>query len=126
MPLDGLYLILSGEAELVVPDATGRPCSLGVLLKGECFGEKSSLLHGRIAESTVRACDDLEVLVIPAERLQEVLVESPRLASDLAEVLEIRQRAVETVLEAGLQRRGPAGTPLPKAVESPVVPPRAR
>jgi CRP-like cAMP-binding protein len=97
-----------------------------VLLKGECFGEKSSLLHGRIAESTVRACDDLEVLVIPCERLQEVLVESPRLASDLAEVLEIRQRAVETVLEAGLQRRGPAGTPLPKAVESPVVPPRAR
>jgi small-conductance mechanosensitive channel len=120
-PLDGLYLILSGEAELVLPDATGRPCSLGVLLQGECFGEKSSLLHGRIAETTVLACDDLEVLVIPYERLQEVLVESPRLAVDLAEVIEIRQRAVGKVLEGGLQRRGSAGTPLPEPVEGPLV-----
>jgi CRP-like cAMP-binding protein len=121
MPLDGLYLILSGEAELVVPDATGRSCSLGVLLRGECFGEKSSLLHGRIAETTVRACDDLEVLVIPYERLQEVLVESPRLASDLAEVIEIRQRAVEKVLEGGLQRRRAAASPLLEPVEGPAV-----
>jgi small-conductance mechanosensitive channel/CRP-like cAMP-binding protein len=121
MPLDGLYLILSGEAELVVPDVNGRSCSLGVLLQGECFGEKSSLLHGRIAETTVRACDDLEVLVIPAERLQEVLVESPRLASDLAEVIEIRQRAAAKVLEGGLQRRRSAATPLPQPVEGPAV-----
>jgi hypothetical protein len=120
-PLDGLYLILSGEAELVLPDATGRPCSLGVLLRGECFGEKSSLLHGRIAETTVLACDDLEVLVIPYERLQEVLVESPRLAVDLAEVIEIRQRAVAKALEEGLQRRESAGNPLPEPVAGPVV-----
>jgi len=121
MPLDGLYLILSGEAELVLPDAAGRPCSLGVLLRGECFGEKSSLLHGRIAETTVLACDDLEVLVIPSERLQEVLVESPRLAVDLAEVIEIRQRAVAKALEGGLQRRGSGRTPLPEPVEGPLV-----
>jgi hypothetical protein len=125
MPLDGLYLILSGEAELVLPDATGRPCSLGVLLRGECFGEKSSLLHGRIAETTVLACDDLEVLVIPCERLQEVMVESPRLAVDLNEVIQIRQRAVAKVLEGGLQGRESAGTPLPESVEGPVVGGRA-
>jgi small-conductance mechanosensitive channel len=121
MPLDGLYLILSGEAELVLPDAAGRPCSLGVLLRGECFGEKSSLLHGRIAETTVLACDDLEVLVIPCERLQEVMVESPRLAVDLNEVIEIRQRAVAKVLEGGLQGRELAGTPLPEPLEGPVL-----
>jgi small-conductance mechanosensitive channel len=126
MPLDGLYLILSGEAELVLPDATGRPCSLGVLLRGECFGEKSSLLHGRIAETTVLACDDLEVLVIPCERLQEVMVESPRLAADLDEVIQIRQRAVAKALEGGLQGRELAGTPLPaEPLEGPVVGGRA-
>jgi len=59
--------------------------------------------------------------VIPYERLQEVLVESPRLASDLAEVIEIRQRAVGKVLEGGLQRRGSAGIPLPEPVEGPAV-----
>ena len=121
MPLDGLYLILSGEAELVLPDAAGRPCSLGVLLRGECFGEKSSLLHGRIAETTVLACDDLEVLVIPCERLQEVMVESPRLAADLDEVIEIRQRAMAKVLEGGRQRRGSAAPPMPQPVEGPLV-----
>ena len=97
-------------AELVMPDATGRPCRLGVLLRGECFGEKSALLHGRAAQSTVRACDDLEVLV-----------ESPRLASDLAEVIDIRQRAMDKVLDGGLQRRGSGTTPLPQPVESPAV-----
>jgi small-conductance mechanosensitive channel len=112
MPLDGLYLILSGEAELVVPDATGRSHSLGVLLQGEYFGEKSSLLHDRIAEATVRACDDLEVLVIPVERLQQVLVDSPRLASDLAEVMEIRRRAVEEVQQVSLQRGRSTHSPL--------------
>ena len=59
--------------------------------------------------------------MIPAERLQELLVESPRLAADLAEVIEIRQRAVEKVLEGGLQRRASAGTPLPEPVAGPAV-----
>jgi CRP-like cAMP-binding protein len=69
----------------------------------------------------VLACDDLEVLVIPYERLQEVLVESPRLAVDLAEVIEIRQRAVGKALEEGLQRRESAGTSLPEPVAGPLV-----
>jgi hypothetical protein len=59
--------------------------------------------------------------VIPYERLQEVLVESPRLAVDLAEVIEIRQRAVAKALEEGLQRRESAGNPLPEPVAGPVV-----
>jgi CRP-like cAMP-binding protein len=56
--------------------------------------------------------------VIPYERLQEVLVESPRLASDLAEVIEIRQRAVAKALEGGLQWRGSAGTPTTRQTKS--------
>jgi CRP-like cAMP-binding protein len=73
----------------------------------------------------VLACDDLEVLVIPYERLQEVLLESPRLAADLDEVIEIRQRAVAKVLEGGLQGRESAGTLLPQPLEGPVVGGRA-
>jgi hypothetical protein len=48
-------------------------------------------------------------------------VESPRLAADLAEVIEIRQRALSKALEGGLQRRASAGTPLPEPVEGPLV-----
>jgi hypothetical protein len=44
------------------------------------------------------------------------MVESPRLAVDLNEVIQIRQRAVAKVLEGGLQGRESAGTPLPESV----------
>ena len=94
-PLFGLYLILEGEAELLVLDARGRSHILGVLSKGEVFGERSSLLHERISDSTVRATEDLRVLVIEAERLQRALERHPRLAQDLGQVMEIRHRAME-------------------------------
>jgi hypothetical protein len=107
--LDGLYLIVAGEAELLIPDHMGNPCSLGVLLQGECFGEKSTLLHGRISDTIVQACDDLEVLLIPVEELQYLLLESPRLASDLTEVMEIRRRALQ---DAGYDSVDGLGIPL--------------
>lgn len=111
MPLDGLYLIVEGEAELVLPDAGGggRLCSLGILLQGEFFGEKCSLLHGRISDTVVKAATDLQVLVIPTERLQDLLLEAPRLATTLAEVLEIRRLAVQEMLEGALQRLDSSG-----------------
>jgi small-conductance mechanosensitive channel len=122
MALDGLYLILEGEAELVLPDVGGRSCSLGILEQGEYFGEKSALLHGRTSDTLVRAATDLQVLVIPTERLQDLLLEAPRIATDLAEVQEIRRRAEQDVLEGALQPRGSAGTPLPEpVVEAPAV-----
>jgi len=117
MHLDGLYLILEGEAELLLPDAGGTFCSLGILQKGEFFGEKSSLLHGRIADTVVQAATDLQVLVIPTERLQDLLLEAPRLAADLAEVLEIRRRSKQEVLAGALRRHDPAASSLDERVD---------
>jgi hypothetical protein len=57
--------------------------------------------------------------VIPYERLQEVLVESPRLASDLAEVIEIRQRAVAKALEGGAAVAGIGGNPFARICRRP-------
>jgi small-conductance mechanosensitive channel len=99
-PLDGLYLIVNGAAELLVADSRGKIFSLGILLRGELFGEKSSLLHGRVADTSVRACDDLEALFIATDQLLELLLESPRLAADLAEVIEIRRRALQELSQA--------------------------
>jgi CRP-like cAMP-binding protein len=66
-----------------------------LLTKGEVFGERSSLLHNRISDSTVRATEDLRVLVIEAETLQQAVDRHPRLAHDLGQVMEIRRRALE-------------------------------
>ena len=112
--LDGLYLILAGEAELLVPTAAGAPISVGVLEPGECFGEKSILLHGRCSDTMVRALRDLDVLVIPLDHLQELLLASPRLATDLNEVRELRRRAIEA-LPAANDPDGPAESLLPAA-----------
>jgi CRP-like cAMP-binding protein len=96
MPLYGLYLILEGAAELEVVDARGKTHVLGVLTKGEVFGERSSLLHDRVSDSTVRALEDLRVLVIEAETLQQAVDRHPRLAHDLGQVMEIRRRALDS------------------------------
>ena len=110
-PLDGLYLILDGEAELLIRDGQAQEHSLGVLLRGECFGEKSALLHGRLSDTMVRACDDLEVLVIAVERLQGLLLHAPRLAADLSEVIEIRRRAVDAALAGSASATGNGNKP---------------
>jgi small-conductance mechanosensitive channel len=97
MALHGLYLILEGAAQLSVLDAKGQSRILGVLTTGEFFGERSSLLHDRISESTVRALEDLRVMVIDAETLQQAVDQYPRLAQDLGQVMEIRRRALESL-----------------------------
>jgi len=62
------------------------------------------------ADTHVRAATDLQVLVIPTERLQDLPLEAPRLATDLAEVQAILRRAEQEVLEGALPLRGSAET----------------
>ena len=110
MALVGLYLILEGSAELSVLNAKGQSRILGVLTTGEFFGERSSLLHDRISEATVRAIEDLRVMVIDAETLQQAVDDYPRLAQDLGQVMEIRLRALES-LEAEAESALPKAPP---------------
>ncbi len=114
MALHGLYLILEGAAQLSVFDAKGQSRILGVLTTGEFFGERSSLLHDRISESTVRALEDLRVMVIDAETLQQAVDQYPRLAQDLGQVMEIRRRALESLEAEAGESILPKAAPLPK------------
>lgn len=99
MPLSGLYLILEGQAELQTPDLGGKLHTIGLLYPGEFFGEKASLLSDQTSDVTVIATTDLRLLLIPTSTLQTALEQSPRLAYDLGEVMEIRRRAVQSVRE---------------------------
>lgn len=99
MPLPGLYLILEGQVELQAPDFRGKLHLIGLLYPGEFFGEKASLLSDQISDMTVIATQDLRLLLIPTSTLQTALEQSPRLAYDLGEVMEIRRRAVQSVRE---------------------------
>jgi CRP-like cAMP-binding protein len=96
-PLTSLLLILAGEAEMLVSADDGAPLPMGILSAGEFFGERVSLLYNRIADTTVRAATDLRVLVIDGKTLAALIDGHPRLAKDLTGVMDIRQRAMETL-----------------------------
>ena len=96
-PLTSLFLILAGEAEMIVNADDGSSLPMGILSMGEFFGERVSLLYNRIADTTVPAASDLRVLVIDGKNLCSLIDEHPRLAKDLNGVMDIRQRAMETL-----------------------------
>jgi CRP-like cAMP-binding protein len=70
---------------------------MGILSTGEFFGERVTLLYKRIADTTVRAATDLRVLVIDGTTLGDLLDANPRLAKELTGVMDIRQRAMESL-----------------------------
>jgi len=96
-PLTSLLLILAGEAEMLASSDDGSPLPMGILSAGEFFGERVSLLYNRIADTTVRAATDLRVLVIDGKTLGALIEAHPRLAKDVNGVMDIRQRAMETL-----------------------------
>jgi small-conductance mechanosensitive channel len=98
--LPGLYLILEGKVNLMLTDSSGHLRTIGVLSAGEVFGEKASLLSDKTIDITVRAAEDLRVLLIDTDTLQLTLEHSPRLAQELGEVMELRRRAVMSVKDA--------------------------
>lgn len=94
-PLTSLQLILEGEAELLVMAPSGPERVLGILCPGECFGAEVSRLHNRVAETSVRAAQDLRLMVIDAATLDGLMAQHPRLQKDLNRLLDIRRRAID-------------------------------
>jgi CRP/FNR family transcriptional regulator, cyclic AMP receptor protein len=65
---DSVYVIVSGEVELLHRDSAGRQRTLKVLSSPECFGEMS-LIDKEYRSATVRAKTDAELLLLSAENL---------------------------------------------------------
>ena len=60
-PGDAAYLIYSGKVRVVKENEQGEKVTLGILGRGEVFGERA-ILAGEPREATVRAADDLVVV----------------------------------------------------------------
>jgi len=91
----GLYVIIEGEVELSLGDQQ----IIGHLAQGEIFGEKASLLSGQLADVSVKAIQDVEVLRIDVKTLQHLLSDNPILASKLGEMMELRRKSLKNHLE---------------------------
>lgn len=84
-----LYLILHGEAEVVVDGSAGRT-AVARLHDGEFFGEMG-LLTGAPRSATVLAATDVECYRLDKEGFAQVLAARPDLAEEIATLLAQRR-----------------------------------
>src|SRR4051812_48257431 len=82
----GLYIILSGQARVVLEDDRGRQVVLAELKPSDMFGELGLLLES-VSNEVVEATSDCEVIYVPRERLLECLEGSPETAIHMLNVV---------------------------------------
>jgi CRP-like cAMP-binding protein len=94
-PVDGLYVVLSGE---VAVSKDGQP--LAHLREGELFGEMS-LLNKTPATATVTAARNASLLRLPREDFDTLILTHPQVLVLVSELTEARQRSNEALLGGG-------------------------
>lgn len=85
-----LFIVLSGELEVLVEQAPREPESVARLSAGSLFGEMS-LMTGERRSATVRAVSECDLLVVGHTAFRRILSASPDLAEQISEVLLKRQ-----------------------------------
>lgn len=94
-PVDGLYVVLSGEVAV-----TKDGQLLAHLREGELFGEMS-LLNRTPATATVTAARNVSLLRLPREDFNSLILSHPQVLVLVSELTEARQRDTEAQLSGG-------------------------
>ena len=81
-----MYIAESGRADVLVADRHGQEHQVGRIVPGTAIGEMS-LLTGQPAAGTVRAAEELEVLVLSRAELERVACRFPRIYRNVSAVL---------------------------------------
>ena len=77
-PGDRLYIVFSGRIRLVQKKEDGKEVNLGVLRKGDHFGE-ASLIHAKPRNAEARAVEDSVVVAIAGDIFHNFLLGKPEL-----------------------------------------------
>lgn len=93
---NSLYIIVSGKASLTTPDLWGHEQEVLALKAGDFFGI-TTLFSGEPSDVSVTAIDDLEVMMIAATVVNQMIERQPSFAREISQVLEIRRRAIQAV-----------------------------
>jgi len=90
-----LYIVLSGELEVLVKTPENKEVSLSFIEEGEVFGELS-FLDGKKRSAKIIARSDVELLQLSRQSFERLRLEHPDIASklimDLAKVVSLRLR----------------------------------
>jgi CRP-like cAMP-binding protein/bacterioferritin-associated ferredoxin len=87
-PADGLYMVLSGQAQ-VVTRQDGEPVHIATVYPGQCFGEIGVLQEAKRSASII-AHSQLRAAFVPAEQVRELSKAHPDLESFLHSLLRSR------------------------------------
>jgi small-conductance mechanosensitive channel len=90
--IDGLHVVVRGEAQLTVKDARGYPLEVARVGRGEFFGE-GSVLAELPSEVTVTASSDLQLVVASPAAMYRLIGRSPALSRQLGHVMDSRRKA---------------------------------
>jgi len=106
-PGGSMYVIRAGKVR-VVKESQGRQRVVTTLGPGDFFGEMA-VVTGRPRTATVEVLEDVELLRVPAEKLQEMVSGTGevaiRLIRRLAERLESANRFIDLLLEDDVTAR---------------------
>src|SRR5581483_2399630 len=97
-PGSSMYLIVDGQVRIVLPSEGGEEALLGVLDKGDFFGELS-LIDGQPRSATIVASEQTETVVLHRDDFLKVIHSSPSVAIDMLRVLARRLRETDEVVE---------------------------
>jgi CRP-like cAMP-binding protein len=93
-PGDSLFVVKDGRVKVVLVGEDGREVILGILGRGEHFGELS-LIDGQPRSAHVIAADDTQLLILRREDVRRRVEESPPLAWALLTALSRRLRRAD-------------------------------
>jgi small-conductance mechanosensitive channel len=93
---NALYIAIAGQAMMTVIDKNDREQEVLPIKAGEFFGEMT-LFSGEPSTVSVTAVEDLEVMMISAAEVNQMIERQPSFAREISQVLEIRRRAVQSV-----------------------------
>lgn len=93
---NALYILVSGSAVIAVQDITGVTHEILTVKTGEFFGEMT-LFSGEPSPIAVTAAEDLEVMMISAEAVNQMIDRQPNFAREISQILETRRRVVNTI-----------------------------
>ena len=83
---------------MTVIDKNDREQEVLPIKAGEFFGEMT-LFSGEPSTVSVTAVEDLEVMMISAAEVNQMIERQPSFAREISQVLEIRRRAVQRALQ---------------------------
>lgn len=93
---NALYIMIVGQAIMTVRDKDDRDHEVLPIKAGEFFGEMT-LFSGEPSTVSITAAEDLEVMMISANEVNQMIERQPSFSREISQVLEIRRRAVHTV-----------------------------